>query len=40
MIYSTHFHNDFFGHLFPHADEIECIYNGFLLWDCKVGFYK
>jgi len=28
-----HFYNDFFGHLFPHADEVECIYNAYFFWD-------
>ena len=32
MIYSRHFYNDFFGHLFPHADEVECIYNAYTFW--------
>ena len=33
MMYSMHFYNDFFGHLFPHADEVECIYNAHVIWD-------
>ena len=34
MQYSIHFHNDFFGVLFPYPTEVEAIYNAYICWDC------
>jgi hypothetical protein len=35
MKYSVHFSGDLFKYS-PWADEVEIIYNGFLLWDSKI----
>lgn len=38
--YSIHFCTDIFGAENPHGDEVEIIWNGFLIWDSSIPNWR